>query len=46
MAKGRIAEKRAGGDKNVWKDDGWEVTFQLSAIIEHWQGEGDNGHVE
>ena len=46
MAEGGVAEERAGGDKNVWEDDGWEVTFQFGAIVEHWQGEGDDGHVE
>ena len=46
MAESGVAEERGGGDKNVWEDDGWEVTFQFGAIIKHGQGEGDDGHVE
>lgn len=46
MAESGIAEEGAGGDENVWEDDGWEVAFQFGTIIEHRQGEGDDRHVE
>ena len=46
MAKRGIAEERASGNKNVWENDGWEVTFQFGTIVEHRQGKGDDRYVE
>lgn len=46
MAESGVAEKRAGGDEDVWEDDGGEVAFEFLSVLEHWEGEGDDGDVE
>lgn len=46
MAEGRVAEQRTRCYEDVWDDDGGEVPFQFLSVLEHGQGEGDDGDVE
>lgn len=46
MAESRVAEEGARCYEDVWEDDGGEVPFQLLSVLEHRQGERDDGDVE
>ena len=46
MAEGRISEERGGGDENIREDYAGEVAFEFRAVLEHGEGEGDDGDVE
>lgn len=45
-AEGRVAEEGARGDEDVGEDDAGEVPLELESVLEHWEGEGDDGDVE
>lgn len=46
MAEGGVAEGGTGCDEDVGEDYGGEVAFELLSVLEHWEGEGDDGDVE
>jgi len=46
VAEEGIAEERDGGEEKVGDDEGGEVAGEIAAIVEHGEGEGDDGDVE
>lgn len=46
MAEGWVAEEGGGGYEDVGEDDAGEVAFQFLSVVEHGEGEGDDGDVE
>ena len=46
MAEGGVGEEGARGDEEVRQDDAWEVALEFESVVEHWEGEGDDGDVE
>lgn len=46
MAERGVAEERAGCDEDVGEDYAGEVALELESVLEHWEGESDDGDVE
>ena len=46
MAEGGVGEEGGCCDEEVGQDDAWEVAYEFEAVVEHGQGEGDDGDVE
>ena len=46
MAEGRVGEEGARCDEDVGEDDGGEVALEFVPVVEHGEGEGDDGDVE
>lgn len=46
MAEGGVGEEGGRCDEEVRQDDAWEVALEFEPVLEHWEGEGDDGDVE
>lgn len=46
MAEGRVGEQGGRGDEEGGEDDGGEVAGEFGSVVEHGEGEGDDGDVE
>ena len=46
MAEGWVGEEGARCYEEVRQDDAWEMAFELESVLEHGEGEGDDGDVE